>query len=109
NLQLRQGHPHLAQNLGFHSVRLWNLTPNPRIRFNIGEGLQLYVTGGYGLYAREDPMNGNTCTGGMNGGCGFGLRLGESVTLYFEVKYHRMFTTARDTAYVPFIMGDRWQ
>jgi opacity protein-like surface antigen len=74
----------LAQNLGFNSVRLWNLTANPRIRFNIGEGLQLYVTGGYGLYAREDLMNRSTQKGGINGGCGFGLRLSESVTLYFE-------------------------
>lgn len=98
----------LAQNLGFASVKLWSFTADPRIKFDITQGFQVYATGGYGLYAKQDPLNGTTHKGGINGGGGFGLRISESVTLYFEMRFHRMFTTGRDTTYEPVTFGFRW-
>jgi opacity protein-like surface antigen len=47
--------------------------------------------------------------GGVNGGAGFTVRFGESRTsLYFEARYHHMFTRPVATTLLPVTVGLRW-
>ena len=118
------------------NTRVWSITGNPRVNFNPGGVVDFYLIGGGGVYRRTveftrpstttvavlDPWWGvvypavvpadeilasySTTRGGLNGGGGLTVRLGQSgVKIYAEARYHHMFTPGIATTYVPVTFG----
>jgi outer membrane protein with beta-barrel domain len=121
------------------NFRMWGLTADPVFRFNPRGRLDFYLIGGGGLYRRTveftrpttavvtvfDPFFGvfypagipantvigsfSTSRGGVNGGGGFTVRLGNGNAKFFaETRYHRMFTPGTATSVLPVTFGFRW-
>jgi opacity protein-like surface antigen len=117
------------------NMRLWSLTVNPTFDYIRLESFNSYVTAGYGLYSKglllrradsapftvcdefwsicssgvtSDTLLGwhTTYKGGLNVGAGFAY--GGRAKFFVEARYHRMFTTNKDTAIVPITFGVRW-
>ncbi len=117
-------------------MRLWSLTLNPVFQYVRTESFTSYVTGGYGVYNRTlqltraefepaivcddwwdictasvvsgDAVIGRRSTykGGFN--VGTGVAFGAHAKFFVEARYHRMFTTNKDTSLVPITCGIRW-
>jgi hypothetical protein len=120
------------------SVRIWGFTLDPIIHLTQEGPVDVYVTGGGGIYNRTveytqpavstgtffDPWFGfypaafatnevigsfGQYKGGINGGVGFSVKLGDSKTkLFGEARYHHIYTRNVETDILPVSFGVRW-
>ncbi len=120
------------------SVRVWGFTLDPIVHLTQEGPVDVYVTGGGGIYNRTveytqpsigtgtffDPWFGfypaafqttqvigsfSQYKGGINGGVGFSVKLGQSRTkLFAEARYHHVFTRNVETDILPVSFGLRW-
>jgi hypothetical protein len=119
-------------------VRTWGFTLDPIFHVTQEGPVDLYVTGGGGIYHRTveftqpvvqtgvffDPWFGffpqsfvtnqivgsfGQYKGGINGGAGVSVRLGSSgVKVFAEARYHHIFTRQVATDMIPVTFGFRW-
>ena len=120
------------------TVRYWAFTLDPVVHLNKEGRVDVYVTGGGGIYHRQveftqpaiatvavfDPWFGvypasfatnqvigsyGLYKGGVDGGAGIAFRLGAShAKVFAEARYHHMFTNSIDNSFVPVTFGIRW-
>ncbi len=120
------------------SVRIWGFTLDPVFHVTQEGPVDFYVTGGGGIYHRTveytrptiatgtffDPWFGfypaafttnevigsfGQYKGGINGGAGLSVKLGQSnVRLFAEARYHHIFTRNVGTDIIPVTFGIRW-
>jgi hypothetical protein len=119
-------------------VRVWGFTLDPVVHVTQEGPVDLYVTGGGGIYHRTveytqptiqqgvffDPWFGyypanfasnqiigsyGQYKGGVNGGVGMSFKLGHSNAKFFaEARYHHIYTRNVGTDLVPVTFGIRW-
>jgi hypothetical protein len=119
-------------------VRTWGITLDPVFHVTQEGPVDMYVTGGGGIYHRTveftqpvvsngiffDPWFGffpapfvsnqvigsfGQYKGGIDGGVGFSVRLGSShVKVFGEARYHHIFTRQVPTDMIPVTFGFRW-
>lgn len=119
-------------------VRTWGFTLDPVVHLTQEGPVDLYVTGGGGIYHRTveytqpvvstgvffDPWFGyypaafpsnqvigsfGQYKGGIDGGVGVSVKLGSSrVKLFAEARYHHIFTRQVPTDLIPVSFGFRW-
>lgn len=120
-------------------LQMWSLTLDPVIHFAPSNRFNPYIIGGGGLYHRTieftaptvatltafDPFFGlffpvavpanqvlqsmSTYKGGVNGGMGFSIPIGNRKAKFFaEARYHHMYTSPRATTLLPVTFGIRW-
>ena len=118
------------------TVRIWSFTIDPEVHVLRTHGLDVYLTGGGGLYRREDqlttpaaglapfvspfgfffaPVVGNQVLAsysvnkpGFNLGAGVDLGSKWHMKFYAEARYNRMFTNNGVTDYIPVTFGVRF-
>jgi hypothetical protein len=120
------------------SVRVWGFTLDPIVHLTKEAPVDVYVTGGGGIYHRTveytqpvvqtgvffDPWFGfypadvgtnqiigsfGQYKGGINGGAGVNFKLGHSnLKAFAEARYHHIFTRAVATDVLPVTFGLRW-
>jgi len=120
------------------NVKVWGFTLDPVIHLTQEGPVDFYVTGGGGIYCRTveytqpviqtgvffDPWWGfypasfgadqvigsyTQYKGGVDGGVGFSVKLGQSrAKLFAEAKYHHIFTRSVETGMLPVSFGLRW-
>jgi len=120
------------------TTRFWAFTLDPVIHINRESPVDVYITGGGGIYHRTveftqptivtvtafDPWFGfypvgvganqvlasyGLYKGGVNGGAGIAFRLGHShAKIFAEARYHHMFTSRIDSSFIPVTFGIRW-
>ena len=102
------------------NLRTWGFTLDPVFHLTQEAPVDIYVTGGGGIYHRAvdytqpvvssgsffDP---GQYKGGIDGGVGFAVKLGSShVKLFGEARYHHIFTRPLPTDIIPVTFGFRW-
>ncbi len=128
-----------AANVPGGDMSLWSFTANPRVRLNPRGKVDFYLIGGGGVYHRTidftapgfsnitafDPFFGilfpatisttqvlasrSNTKGGLNGGAGFEIKLGQGNAKFFgEARYHHMYTRPTATTFVPVTFGFSW-
>jgi len=120
------------------NTHIWAFTADPVLRLNPHGKLDLYLTGGYGVYHRHveftqptiasftvfDPFFGlfypvgvpanqvlleySTTKGGVNGGGGISMPLGHSRARMYLEARYHQMYTKRPTAFLPVTFGFRW-
>ena len=91
------------------SVGISSLTLNLKARIPIRDNLRLYVIGGYGLYYQQNLALGpGRWRDGQNIGAGMEYKLDDSVSLFWELRMHRIPEAGQTTITVPISFGVRW-
>ncbi|HTS61557.1 MAG TPA: outer membrane beta-barrel protein [Candidatus Acidoferrales bacterium] len=120
------------------NVRTWGFTLDPVFHVTKESPVDVYITGGGGIYHRTveytqpvvttgvffDPWFGyypaafasnqvigsfGQYKGGIDGGVGFSVKLGSShLKLFAEARYHHIFTRQVPTDLIPVTFGIRW-
>jgi hypothetical protein len=113
---VRQGAEHGTQ-------KYWALTLDPIVHINERGPADFYLTGGAGVYGqitkyrapagpssqfdliREETLY----KPGVNGGAGFAFNLGDPrIKLFFEARYHHIFTRGPGASFIPVTVGVRF-
>jgi hypothetical protein len=119
-------------------VRVWGFTLDPVVHLTQEGPVDVYVTGGGGIYHRTveytqpvvvpgvyfDPWFGfypaattanqvigsfGQYKGGIDGGVGFSVKLGQSrIKAFAEARYHHIYTRNVGTDIIPVSFGFRW-
>jgi hypothetical protein len=113
---VRQGAEHGTQ-------RYWALTVDPIVHINERGPADFYLTGGAGVYGQITKYRASAGAAsqfdlireetlykpGVNGGAGFAFNLGDPrIKLFFEARFHHMFTRAPGASFIPITVGVRF-
>lgn len=91
------------------AVGISSFTLNLKARIPISDNVRLYVIGGYGLYHEQNfALGPGTSRDGQNIGAGMESKLNDSVSLFWELRMHRVPATGQTTITVPISFGVRW-
>jgi hypothetical protein len=100
------------------NVHTWGFTLDPVVHITQEGPLDLYFTGGGGIYNRSfdfnnpmvsGPTSDSVYKGGVDGGVGVSFKLGPShLKAFAEARYHYIFTAPTATTMIPVTVGLRW-
>jgi hypothetical protein len=91
------------------SVGISSVTLNLKARVPIRENVQLYAIGGYWLYHQQTFTVGpGTSRDGGNVGGGLEYKLNDSVSLFWELRMHRVPGAGQTITLIPVSFGVRW-
>jgi hypothetical protein len=95
------------------NAHTWGFTLDPVVHLTQEGPVDLYFTGGGGIYHSSlnftNPNASSAYKGGLDGGLGVSFKLGPThLKAFAEARYHYIFTSPVATTIIPVTVGLRW-